>query len=155
MTAAINLTEVFVTEEELNRAVIVEDAARKFLEMKKLADDYAAMLSTARDELIAVYSDYSANQECENPDCDFGCDLCPAERYATTGEFGDLRVTVTPTTKKVYDSKALLALAVKADPKREKLFKLDDTKAKKLVGADELFTTTDGGYRVEVKARAV
>jgi len=148
MTTAMNITETFATEKELDRALAVESAAKKFLDLKKLADDYAVMLATAREELIAEYTDYCINQN--EGDVEWG-----EEMYATAGEFGDLRVTVTPISKKVYDMKALLALALKADPEKENLFKLDDAKAKKLDGADSLFTTVDGGYRVEVKARAV
>jgi hypothetical protein len=119
--------------------VIVEDAAKKFFDMKKLADQYAEMLATARDELIVAYKNYSTEEE----------------QYATTGEFGDLRVTVTPQSKTtITNKKLLLSRAIKADPDRLEFFKLDESKAKKAAWAKGCLSTDPcGSYRVEVKSK--
>jgi len=132
MTTAVNIATTFTNEDELNKAIAIEDAARKFLEIKKLAEEYAVLAEIAREELLAVVGDVS--------------------EYITGAEFGELRVTITPTHTPQYDKKQLLELALNADPKREKLFKLDESKAKKLSGAEKAIVGTKTGYRVEVRS---
>ena len=132
MTTAINIGATFTTEAELDRAIAVEAAARKFLEIKRLVEEYKKLEEIARAELLVAAGDVS--------------------EYITGAEFGDLRVTITPVTTPEYDKKQLLALALEADPKKETYFKLDESKAKKAPFGKRALSGAKQTYRVEVKA---